>query len=102
MDGDKKMKSKHWQWLFFAACGVGFLYILFGGPQPQLPEPLKTERIKSYCDEEKGLEYIVFDGHKAGGVTARMNDDGTQSTCPKAILDIVEAPPQHPPLELEE
>lgn len=30
-----------------------------------------------YTDEETCVEYIIYDGYKAGGITPRLNRDGT-------------------------
>ena len=30
-----------------------------------------------YTDEETCVEYIIFDGYRAGGITPRLNRDGT-------------------------
>lgn len=30
-----------------------------------------------YTDEETCVEYIIFDGYRAGGMTPRLNADGT-------------------------
>ena len=30
-----------------------------------------------YTDENSCVEYIIYDGYKAGGITPRLNRDGT-------------------------
>jgi len=37
--------------------------------------------INVYCDVETGVEYLRFSGYKAGGLTLRVNADGTPKTC---------------------
>jgi len=39
--------------------------------------------VKIWCDKEKGVEYVLYDGYKAGGLTLRRNVDGSVSTCEK-------------------
>ena len=39
--------------------------------------------INVYCDKEKGVEYLIFKGHKSGGMTIRTNADGSVSKCPR-------------------
>jgi uncharacterized lipoprotein NlpE involved in copper resistance len=40
-----------------------------------------ADKMYVFCDKEKGVEYIQFDGYKAGGLTIRKNADGSVSTC---------------------
>ena len=34
-----------------------------------------------FCDKEKGVEYVLYKGYKAGGLTIRTNADDSVSTC---------------------
>jgi len=63
--------------------------VLFTGCEK--PNIQKTDRtrvdinmgVNIYCDKTKNVEYMIFKGYKSGGMTPRLNADGTVSTCSK-------------------
>ena len=36
-----------------------------------------NSKFKIFVDKETGINYIIFDGIYAGGMTVRLNEDGT-------------------------
>lgn len=40
-----------------------------------------TADVSIFCDEEKGVEYLIFDGYNSGGMTVRYNINGSISKC---------------------
>ena len=63
--------------------------VLFTGCEEQNLQ--KTDRtrvdinmgVNIYCDKVKNVEYMIFKGYKSGGMTPRLNADGTVSACSK-------------------
>lgn len=40
-------------------------------------EKVGGNHLKIYIDKETGVNYIVYDGYTSGGITVRLNADGT-------------------------
>ena len=38
---------------------------------------------KVYCDKDTNIEYLVYRGYRTGGLTLRVNSDGTPKSCKK-------------------
>jgi len=37
--------------------------------------------IKIYCDKDTNVEYLLYSDYRAGGLTLRVNADGTPKSC---------------------
>jgi len=37
--------------------------------------------IKVYCDKDTNIEYFIFNKYKSGGISLRVNSDGTPKSC---------------------
>ena len=42
-----------------------------------------VSKVYVYCDRQMGIEYLIYDGYKAGGMTVRRNSEGFISHCEK-------------------
>jgi hypothetical protein len=42
-----------------------------------------TNAVSIFCDKETGVEYLKLDTYHAGGLTLRVNLDGTPKSCSK-------------------
>jgi len=42
-----------------------------------------SHHVNVFCDKQQGVEYLVYNDYKAGGMTVRYTQDGTVSTCNK-------------------
>lgn len=40
-------------------------------------ESTNSDYLKIYVDKETGVNYIVYSGNRSGGMTVRLNADGT-------------------------
>ena len=43
---------------------------------------ISGNEIYSYIDPETGVNYLIYDGYRAGGMTIRLNADGTPYVTP--------------------
>ncbi len=43
---------------------------------------IHDDEIYLYIDPETGVNYLVYDGYRAGGMTTRLNADGTPYVTP--------------------
>jgi len=39
------------------------------------------KHISVFCDKETNIEYLIFDGYEAGGLSVRYDTDGHIKTC---------------------
>ena len=53
------------------------LLLLVTGCESTEEEKTNDGGISFYTDENSCVEYIIYDGYKAGGITPRLNRDGT-------------------------
>jgi hypothetical protein len=63
------------------------LIVVLSGCQTEKNDNIKTttytREISVFCDKETGVEYLKLDTYHAGGLTLRVNLDGTPKTCSK-------------------
>jgi len=50
-----------------------------------LTKEVFNKGVSTYCDKDQNVEYLIFKGFRAGGITPRLNSDGTIKTCNKKI-----------------
>lgn len=43
---------------------------------------MRDDEIYLYIDPETGVNYLVYDAYNAGGITVRLNADGTPYVTP--------------------
>lgn len=42
--------------------------------------PNRSDEVHIWIDEETGVQYLIFKGYRKGGITPRLNADGTPYT----------------------
>jgi len=59
------------------------IVLLSGCQEVENKSPKKTSSsdIKVFCDKDTNIEYLLYDGYKAGGLTLRVSPDGTPKRC---------------------
>lgn len=75
--------------LLIAVIGTGMMTFTGCGTVSEnsaSPEKLKelqlnsTDYIQIWTDDETGVQYLIYQGYKKGGITPRLNADGTLCT----------------------
>ena len=77
-----------------AAVGCGATETAEGGEQERLVVKQVYEEFddlyKVIIDKETGVEYLLFDGYKAGGLAVMVNPDGTPKIAEGYETEVVE------------
>ena len=61
----------------FVLCLAGCTNAEDKNDEPQIAEITSYMYVYTYIDKETGVNYLIYDGHRAGGICPRYNADGS-------------------------
>jgi len=71
------------------AIAIFGLVLLSGCNNNQDNPTLKVyENVKVFCDTTTNVEYLIFDGYKAAGLSVRYNSNGSIKQCKQKGKDL--------------